>query len=194
MKSMMLILGFASLWSIHAQAEPAPNPGAFDLKQLQADMQSLGDQTTSCFNVSGTWKGVCDVKSLVGEQALNASQTPTEMTFTQKGCALIQAEQFGASYMGAVKSESVSNQRGVLSQNGASYWLANGKKLGMNQSYSLVMYGDKGTISIGKVRGEFSLDGVFLVGKITQLISRMNMTGQKIGEINTVSDCRLSHQ
>ncbi|MCX6123680.1 MAG: hypothetical protein NTV34_02860 [Proteobacteria bacterium] len=194
MKFTSIVLGFVSMSSVLAIAQPATNQGGFTLNQLHADMLSLGDQSTSCLNISGTWKGTCEVRALGAQQDQSTLQNPTEMTFVQKGCALIQAEQFGASYLGAVKSESVSNPRGVLSQTGASYWLENGHKLGMNQSYSLVMYGNQGTISIGKVQGDFALEGDILVGKITQNISRMSMSGLKIGEINTESDCRLARQ
>jgi hypothetical protein len=116
------------------------------------------------------------------------------MTFKQNGCASIQAREFGASYLGAVKTESVASPRGVLSQTAASYWLANGQKIGMDQSFSLVMYGESGTISVGDTHGDFSLDGDALVGKITQKASQMNMAGKQIGEVSVESDCRLIRQ
>ena len=194
MKRISFFLGVASASSALAAAPPSADQQVFNLNKLHADVLSLGDHATSCLNISGTWKGSCEVKSMGAEQGQSAVQRQTEMTFVQKGCALIQAEQFGPSYLGAVKSETIASPRGVLSQTGGSYWLDNGQKLGMSKSYSLVMYGDTGTISIGEVQGDFNLDGNALLGKITETVSRTNMTGLKIGEIHTESDCRLVRQ
>ena len=56
------------------------------------------------------------------------------------------------------------------------------------------MYGGAGTISIGEVQGDFTLEGNALLGKIKETVSRTNMTGLKIGEISTESDCQLVRQ
>lgn len=193
MKMKLAFVSIVSVSSALAEAK-APTQAEFDINQLHAEMLSLGDQTSNCFNIGGTWKGTCEAKSSGGAAGQSVAQNETEMTFVQKGCALIQAEQFGSSYLGSVKSESISNSRGVLSQTGASYWSANGQKLGMDQSYSLVMYGELGSVSVGKAHGSFSLEGDLLIGKVTQDVSRMNMKGANVGHIQFESDCRLARQ
>ncbi len=193
MKMKVAFLSVVSVSSALAEAKATAQP-EFDMNQLHSEMLSLGDQTSECFNIGGTWKGTCQIKSSGGNASQTVVQNETEMTFVQKGCALIQAEQFGSSYLGAVKSETVSNSRGVLSQTGASYWSANGKKLGMDQSYSLVMYGEQGSVSVGKAHGSFSLQDDLLIGKVTQDVSRMNMKGVNVGHIKSESDCRLARQ
>ncbi|MCX6116171.1 MAG: hypothetical protein NT027_01410 [Proteobacteria bacterium] len=191
MKLVSTSVFLASLFSNQGMAQSERPQGQFTVDSVHKDIVSLGDQTKTCLDINGTWRGFCD-DSQIGENSRSgAVRKETQMSFSQKGCALIQAEQFGASHLGAVKSESVSSPRGVLNQTASSYWLSNGKKLGMNQSYSLVMFGDKGSISIGEVQGDFQMNGSALTGKITQHVNRMNMAGKKIGDVTTVSDCSL---
>lgn len=161
------------------------------MNQLRDDILSVGDQRTNCANFGGSWKGVCSTK-----RSGEAGQTQHEstMTFKQTGCTLLQAIEFGPSYIGTVTNESISSPRGVLSTSGSTYWLDDGQKLGMASGFSLVKYEGKGVIYTGEVLGAFSVDGDAIVGKVTHKVAKRDMNDDSVTNTNEESDCRLLRQ
>jgi hypothetical protein len=194
MKSIIIALSLTGTSAIFANVEPVTTPPAADLQEAHEGASFLGDQTTTCFNITGTWKGVCDDKALEVQADQQPTQYPTEMTFIQKGCSSIQAIEFGPSYVGAIKTESVSSPRGVQTKSGTSNWIQNGTALEMWQSFNLVKYGEQGSTSFGKVKGLFTLDGNTLVGKIEHNVTQMTLTGKLVSKFNKESNCRLIRQ
>lgn len=188
MKTIIMALGM-TLGSTAFSLQSAERQNPLDVATL-----GIGDQTGNCFNVSGTWKGTCEITSVGVESTVNVVQKETEMTFSQTGCALIEATQFGKSYVGAVKTESLSSKTGVKTETGASYWMDDGKKLGMTQSFSLVKFGEDGTITAGKVFGEFSLKDNALAGTIGEKMQIFDMKGKTLSNIDKTSRCLLIRQ